>query len=58
MTVSTYQLYRDRFMIVYDYKNIRYKKFTRGASLVKIIAGAVQIYFRVVKNSITKLLRG
>lgn len=56
MTISTYQLFKNRYMIIYDRKNTRYKKFTEGASVIKIIAGAIQIYAKELKNSVIKLL--
>lgn len=58
MTISTYQLFKQRYMVIYDHGSTRYKKFIEGCSLTKIIAGSIQVYFYSVKDSITKLLRG
>lgn len=58
MTVSTHQLFRERYMVIYDRGNIRYKKFINGCTITKIVAGAFQIYYREAKHFIINLLRG
>jgi hypothetical protein len=54
MRISTYQLFRNDFLIIYDSGNIRYRKFVNKLTMLKIIIGSLQVVFH---NLIQKIIK-